>query len=135
MPFNSKRVLGKLCSLFGVTGVLDGQQWLGLVSEEDGWLAEESANKLCLELRDDIIPLTDAFDLPDRILASTIGRSDGNIYEALLEEARRSSENVNADGTSKAVPPWFSNLEKFVDKDFLALRNRQLPSNPNPSKM
>lgn len=30
------------------------------------------------------IALTDAFDIPDRVLNSTIGKYDGNIYEGML---------------------------------------------------
>ena len=44
-------------------------------------------------IRPDVIGLTDAFDIPDRTLASTIGRYDGNVYEALYEAAKKSSLN------------------------------------------
>jgi len=31
------------------------------------------------------VALVDAFEFPDRVLNSTIGRFDGNVYEALYE--------------------------------------------------
>jgi len=36
------------------------------------------------EIRPDAVALVDAFDFPDNILNSSIGRFDGNIYESLL---------------------------------------------------
>ena len=39
------------------------------------------------DLRPDIICLVDAFDIHDSVLASTIGRKDGNVYEALFKAA------------------------------------------------
>lgn len=45
------------------------------------------------ELRPDAVGLTDAFDYPDNVLNSTIGRFDGNVYEALVKASYNSSLN------------------------------------------
>jgi len=45
------------------------------------------------EIRPDIIALTDAFDIPDRILGSALGKYDGNVYEALFQTALKSPLN------------------------------------------
>jgi len=45
------------------------------------------------EIRPDCVALTDAFDLTDTALNSTIGRYDGNVYEAMYEAARKSVLN------------------------------------------
>jgi acyl-CoA oxidase len=37
--------------------------------------------------------LVDAFDFPDHVLSSAIGRYDGNVYEALFDAAQRSTLN------------------------------------------
>ena len=38
-------------------------------------------------LRPDACALVDAWDFPDRVLNSTIGRYDGNVYEAQYQAA------------------------------------------------
>lgn len=69
----------------------------------------------------------DAFEIPDRVLNSTLGRRDGNVYEALLEEARHSRMNVDADGEKVEVPVFMKELEPYLDLDLLRLANKQLP--------
>lgn len=39
------------------------------------------------EIRPDAVPLVDSFDMTDTTLCSTIGRHDGNIYEAMFKAA------------------------------------------------
>lgn len=36
-------------------------------------------------IRPNCVALVDAFDIPDNVLNSTIGKYDGNVYEALVE--------------------------------------------------
>lgn len=45
------------------------------------------------ELRPNAVTLVDAFDYPDQVLQSCIGRYDGNVYEALYEYAKGSPLN------------------------------------------
>ena len=122
VPFE-RVVLTKLCALFGVQNVLQGEQWLGLIDAEAAGYAEEAATVLCEQLRPEAIGLTDAFDFPDRILNSALGKHDGNVYEALYREAKKSSLNVRADGTPILRPKFFDSVEAHLDTDFLALGN------------
>ncbi|XP_033833318.1 peroxisomal acyl-coenzyme A oxidase 1 isoform X1 [Periophthalmus magnuspinnatus] len=48
---------------------------------------------LCL-IRPNAVALVDAFDFPDKVLSSVLGRYDGNVYENLFEWARRSPLNA-----------------------------------------
>ncbi|XP_072318611.1 peroxisomal acyl-coenzyme A oxidase 1 isoform X1 [Eucyclogobius newberryi] len=48
---------------------------------------------LCL-LRPNAVALVDAFDFPDKKLKSVLGRYDGNVYENMLDWARRSPLNA-----------------------------------------
>lgn len=41
--------------------------------------------QLCREIRMDAVPLVDAFNLPDWMIKSPLGRYDGNIYESYFE--------------------------------------------------
>lgn len=69
----------------------------------------------------------DAFEIPDRVLNSALGRSDGNVYEALLEKARHSALNMRADGSKIDVPDFLEELRPYLDTDFLRLANKRLP--------
>jgi hypothetical protein len=118
-----RSVLRRLCALFGVQNLLQGEQWLGLISAEAAEYAEEAATLLCQQLRPDAVALTDAFDFPDRILNSALGKHDGNVYEALYREARKSSINVRPDGTPILRPSFFDAVDQHLDTDFLGLGN------------
>ena len=49
----------------------------------------QAIDELLTSLRPDVIPLVDALDFPDRVLRSNIGRYDGNVYEALYQDATK----------------------------------------------
>ena len=69
------------------------------------------------ELRPDVVALVDSFDLPDATLNSTLGRSDGLVYEALIDAARRSRLN-------RTVPfgGYQTVLKPHLDAEFLSAR-------------
>jgi len=60
-------------------------------------------NEICLYA----VPLVDGFDLHDHELQSTLGRYDGNVYQALFDEAKRSPLNKvhMTDGFNKYLKP------------------------------
>ena len=49
--------------------------------------------QLYAELRPNAVALVDAYDYPDHVLQSCLGRYDGNVYEALYEYAKGSPLN------------------------------------------
>ncbi|KAF0289653.1 putative peroxisomal acyl-coenzyme A oxidase 1 [Amphibalanus amphitrite] len=51
--------------------------------------------RLLAELRPHMIPLTDAFDLPDRLINSTLGAWDGDVYRRMFEQASHSPLNTD----------------------------------------
>ena len=64
-----------------------------------------------------------------QVLNSTLGREDGNVYEALLTEARRSSMNLKPDGiTPNEVPAFVEALRPYVNYDVLRYANRSTPA-------
>ncbi|XP_066268563.1 peroxisomal acyl-coenzyme A oxidase 1-like isoform X1 [Branchiostoma lanceolatum] len=89
-------VLTRLCQLHALHGlVTNSGDFL-----EDGYLtgtdirqARRHINALMAKLRPDAVALVDAFDFPDGILNSVLGRYDGNVYEHLLEWAKASPLN------------------------------------------
>ncbi|XP_053382345.1 peroxisomal acyl-coenzyme A oxidase 1-like isoform X2 [Mercenaria mercenaria] len=90
------RVLQTLCKLYAVYGI---NQRLGEFIQDgflDGQQADMILNKtlsLFAEIRPNAVALVDAFDYPDEILQSCIGRYDGRVYEALYEYAKTSPLN------------------------------------------
>ncbi|XP_035658832.1 peroxisomal acyl-coenzyme A oxidase 1-like isoform X2 [Branchiostoma floridae] len=91
-------VLTRLCQLHALHGlVTNSGDFL-----EDGYLtgsdirqARRHINALMAKLRPDAVALVDAFDFPDGILNSILGRYDGNVYQHLLEWAKASPLNKN----------------------------------------
>lgn len=105
-----REVLSRLAVAFALADLTGGEGWTGLLTYNEAVWAEELLDEICAHLRPDIVPLTDAFDFPDRILNSTLGRSDGIVYEALLAEARKSGLNVTPTGERDEVPEFVHTL-------------------------
>jgi len=87
-------VLVQLCTLYACSNISDESVWSGTLPLAQVRLAKAAAVEAMERLRSNAIALVDAFDIPDRILNSTIGRSDGNVYEALYEHAKRNPLNA-----------------------------------------
>ena len=47
----------------------------------------------CVSIRREAIPLVDAFDIPDAVLNSALGRYDGDVYRHLYEWAQKAPRN------------------------------------------
>ena len=56
-------------------------------------MARSSLYSLLAEVRREAIPLVDAFDVPDEILNSALGRYDGDVYTDLYQWAQRAPRN------------------------------------------
>ncbi|KAL4217668.1 Peroxisomal acyl-coenzyme A oxidase 1 [Mactra antiquata] len=90
------KVMNTLWKLYAVCGI---NERLGDFIQDghlNGSQAEMVSNKmleLFAELRPNAVGLVDAFDYPDQVLQSCIGRYDGNVYEALYEYAKGSPLN------------------------------------------
>lgn len=84
--------------------VLDGKQ-LDLILEQ--------INSVLTDVRPDAVALCDAFNWRDSQLDSTLGRSDGAVYEAIYEQAKKSPLNQ-----SDTMLGW-EDLSKVINLDFL----------------
>ena len=56
-------------------------------------MARSSLYSRLAEVRREAIPLVDAFDVPDEILNSALGRYDGDVYTHLYQWAQRAPRN------------------------------------------
>ena len=57
-------------------------------------LAKQQMYSLLKEVRKEAVPLVDAFDIPDGILNSVLGRYDGDVYTHLYEWAQKAPRNM-----------------------------------------
>ncbi|XP_076344547.1 peroxisomal acyl-coenzyme A oxidase 3-like [Tachypleus tridentatus] len=97
-------VLNKLCLLYGLWSL---EKHLGTLYEggyavgpNPAVFVREGVLKLCGQLKDDAVTLADVIAFPDFILNSSLGRSDGKIYENLY------SSIVQTPGALDRVPWW-----------------------------
>lgn len=120
---NCRQVLERLALVFALSDIQSGDQWPGLLQYDEVIMSEEILDEVISELRPDVVPINDAWNFSDRVLNSTIGRSDGRVYEHLLKEARLSALNWNDEGNKEEVPIFVQALESRLDKDILAWRN------------
>ncbi|CRL03335.1 CLUMA_CG016522, isoform B [Clunio marinus] len=68
------------------------------------------------KLRFNAIGIVDGFDIPDFVLGSTLGAYDGNVYERLLSEAKKSP--LNQEDVNKSFHLY---LKPFMKSNFFAL--------------
>ena len=101
-----KKVLTRLCILFALTHFLD-ENWGECIPSDQYRLIKQSVYHMMSEIRPDCIPLVDSFDYSDQILRSSIGRYDGNVYEALFDAAQKSVLNLKDpfDGYEETLKP------------------------------
>ena len=62
---------------------------------------QDQQHELLVELRPDAVALVDGFGFEDYQLNSCLGRSDGNVYNALLQVTLRNLFNVNGESARK----------------------------------
>ena len=54
-------------------------------------------------IRHEAVPLVDAFDIPDAVLNSSLGRYDGDVYTDLYERALKCPRNKSEVNASKYI--------------------------------
>jgi acyl-CoA oxidase len=90
-----------------------GADFVGVLTSPQMRLVNKRINQLLLVLRPDAVALSDCFGFADSSLKSTVGRYDGNVYEAIYEEAKRSPLN-----TAESMVGW-EKLKPMLDMDFI----------------
>lgn len=74
---------------------------------------QKSLESALKRLRYTILGIVDGFDIPDKVLGSVLGTFDGNVYENLITEAKKSplnQEDVNKSFHLYLKPFMKSNL-------------------------
>jgi len=110
--------LSKLCAFWACSILQDDPVWAGLITMAQLGYMRTATCDLLNQLRPDAVTFVDAFEFPDRVLSSTIGRYDGNVYEALLESALKSPLNQ-----TEPFEGYAEVLRPYLDLDYLKLKN------------
>ena len=87
-----KQILIDLCVLF-CCSLINDNNWSDIFNKEECDIVSSAIYEVLPKIRPFSIALTDSFGIPDGVLKSTIGRYDGNVYEALFDAAQRSTLN------------------------------------------
>lgn len=109
----SIHVLRELCSLFGLVCLQESGAALlecGHITGDQHAMIRHQFKVVCRSLRKNAIALVDSFGYDDYLLNSAIGRKDGNVYETLLETAKRSPFNATEQG-----PGWNPVLKDLLN--------------------
>ncbi|GFO40421.1 acyl-CoA oxidase [Plakobranchus ocellatus] len=106
-------VMIQLAQLYALSGVLrfsgDFKQ-SGYMSDAQIEMAQDQVFELLTALKPNAVALVDAFDFPDQVLGSALGRWDGNVYEAIMDTANKSVLNK-----SQVHPAFYKYQKPFVD--------------------
>ncbi|KAK9826538.1 hypothetical protein WJX74_001334 [Apatococcus lobatus] len=109
----ARAALIKLVALHGMSLLLRDLQDLfmdGYLQAFQAQMLVQRRNELLLELRPDAVALVDSFGIADYQLNSCLGRSDGDVYRALLEAASGQQLNKTEEG-----PAWNAVLKPWLD--------------------
>ena len=90
-----------------------GRDWAGVLTEEHFHILDDRITVLLAKIRPECVALVDAFGWSDSQLNSTIGKFDGEVYEAIYDAVK-----CNPLNTSKKMVGWDS-LSTVLDLDFL----------------
>ncbi|CAG9817104.1 unnamed protein product [Phaedon cochleariae] len=103
-------VLTKLCSLFGLWAI---EKYHLATLYQGGFatgptaptLIQDSILRLCAELKNDAVSLVDVIAVPDFLLNSVLGASDGMVYKRLQDSMLQNQYCINR-------PPWWRDIVK-----------------------
>ena len=109
---NEARVLGDLALLFGLYWIeKDSGEFLvdGYFSTQQMQWAHVSILVMLDKVRPNAVALVDANDFSDFRLKSALGRFDGNVYEAIMESAKKDPLNSTEPG-----PGYEEHLKRLI---------------------
>jgi acyl-CoA oxidase len=92
----NEAIMRKLCSLYAMYWMVQRSGEFmsgGYMTPDHISLARSLLYSLLADVRREAVPLVDAFDVPDEILNSALGRYDGDVYTHLYEWAQRAPRN------------------------------------------
>lgn len=116
-------ILAKLVRLYMLTSVLENfaREFIGhkvMAPELSLAILETLVPNLCLEVREQCVPLTDSFQIPDGLLNSAIGGYSGDFYETYFKVVKTHND------PTKTKAPYLSDLEAMLNRPSVSDRER-----------
>lgn len=116
-------VLAKVIRLYMLTLLLEnfGKEFIGYLvmdAKLSNLISVQLVGMSCLDVRQQAIPLTDSFQIPDTLLNSAIGIYDGNWYENYFRVVKTLND------PSKTKAPYSSDLEAMLNRPSVNDRQR-----------
>lgn len=126
--------LAKVLRLYYLTHLLEnfGKEFIGylvLDAKLSNTISTRLVGESCLEVREQAIPLTDSFQIPDTLLNSAIGVYDGNWYENYFKVVKTHNDPY------KTKAPYSSSLEAMLNRSSVDDRSRLEKSSVAASKL
>lgn len=109
----ARMAMTRVCQFFALRNLCEDLGSFELTQAQKN-VAKQAMRSLMLALRVDAVALTDAFEFPDNVLNSALGRHDGKVYEALYEAAKASPLN-----SQDPFPGYEEHLKPILDLDFI----------------
>eukprot|EP01130_Rhizamoeba_saxonica_P016042 TRINITY_DN7336_c0_g1_i1.p1 TRINITY_DN7336_c0_g1~~TRINITY_DN7336_c0_g1_i1.p1 ORF type:complete len:719 (+),score=148.75 TRINITY_DN7336_c0_g1_i1:30-2159(+) len=104
-----REVLADLCRLYSLYNIDKNMKYFlqgRYFSPDQAAEISDTVFELCSIIREVSVPLVDAFNFPDFLLRSPLGRKDGNLYASYMEMVKQAPENAYK------VAPYFEELIK-----------------------
>ncbi|KAI9594232.1 acyl-CoA dehydrogenase/oxidase [Syncephalis fuscata] len=98
----------------------------GFMSSKQASLVRDTVRALLTELRPNAVALVDAFALPDYLLHSALGRSDGKVYEAMTSMAEQEPANQ-----TDVYPAYDSTVRPVLDAARARVERRRARAKAN----
>lgn len=114
---NLKQVLMNVCLLYGLYTVEENAGAFlqyAYFSPKQMEAIRSKTNELCASVRDQAIPLVDAFNLSDYMVNSPLGRADGNVYVHYFDQVKRSNPQGPHPYFNRLIKPL---IERQIDED------------------
>ncbi|KAL1918951.1 uncharacterized protein VTP21DRAFT_2332 [Calcarisporiella thermophila] len=120
-PAELAPALGHLCRLYGLYAIDENAgaflQYQYFTPEQMDYIRKLISTE-CQAVRDQAIPLIDAFNYTDYVINSPLGRYDGNIYEAYFAHVKRQNPHSEHPYFNKLIKPLLE--RKVADDDALS---------------
>ena len=101
LSFETQRILKRLCDIFALNYMLQKSGAFlesGVIHGSDMVELKSVLVSLLTEIRRDAVCLVDAFDFPDSVLRSVLGRYDGDVYRGMWEWVQHNPRNKHPEG-------------------------------------
>jgi acyl-CoA oxidase len=122
----ARESMSAVCRFFALENMISDMGAFEL-SVTQKQLVREALRALLPLIRNDLIGITDAFEFPDNVLNSALGRHDGKVYESLYAAAKLSPLN-----RQDPFPGYAEHLKPNLNLEFIKEKSQEQRSTLTP---